>query len=214
MIQYPILMYVSLFSAAIPILAGIYRLGSIDRGMKILFYYLIAAFATDIFLMWFVRGHQLLHIGLVHAYYLVEYLFIMSIISVWQESHRMKRLFHALLLLYILFWIVAKVTFEPLTGLYSLTASVSQVLLVLSAGYTLFVVIGNRVQPLFSHQRFWVLLSFVIYYTGTLMLVALQGILVHYSTADLFLSASINWSLKILFNILITVGFLCPQTQP
>jgi hypothetical protein len=214
MIQYPILMYVSLFSAAIPILAGIYGLGSIDRGMKILFYYLIAAFAADIFLMWFVRGHQLLHVGLVHAYYLVEYLFIMSIISVWQESHWMKRLFHSLLLLYILFWIVAKVTFEPLTGLYSLTASVSQVILVLSAGYTLFVVIGNRVQPLMNHQRFWILLSFVIYYAGTLMIIALRGILIQYSKEVLFVASSLDWSLKILFNILFTIGFLCPQTQP
>jgi hypothetical protein len=181
--------------------------------MKILFYYLIAAFAADIFLMWFVRGHQL-HVGLMHAYYLVEYLFIMSIIFFWQESHRMKRLFQTLLLLYILFWIIAKVTFEPLNGLYSFTASTSEVLLALGAGYTLFVVMGNRVQPLVSHQRFWVLLSFVIYYTGTLMLVALQGILVHYSIEDMFLAGSINWSLKILFNILFTVGFLCPQTQP
>ncbi|MGD0589486.1 MAG: hypothetical protein ABSA44_01645 [Bacteroidota bacterium] len=180
--------------------------------MKILFYYLTAAFAADIFLMWFVRGHQL-QVGLVHTYYLVEYLFIISIISVWQESHRMKRLFQVLLLLYILFWIIAKVTFEPLNGLYSLTASVSQVILALSAGYTLFVVIGNRLQPLVSHQRFWVLLSFVIYYAGTLTFYALLGILVHYSSKDMLLAVSINWSLKILFNILLTIGFLCPQTQ-
>jgi hypothetical protein len=210
--NYPILAYVSLFSTAIPILAGIYKVRFVDRGMKILFYYLIAAFAADIFLMWFVKGKQL-NLGLVHAYYLVEYLFIMSIISNWQESSGMKKLFQVLLLLYVLFWFCAKITFEPLTGLYSLTASVSLVLLALSAGYTLFMVIGNRVQLLFSHQRFWVLLSFVLYFTGTLMLVALQGILIHYSIEDLFLTASINWSLKILFNILFTVGFLCPQTQ-
>jgi hypothetical protein len=181
--------------------------------MKILFYYLIAAFAADIFLMWFVRGHQL-QVGLVHAYYLVEYLFIISIISVWQESHRMKRLFQVLLLLYIPFWIIAKVTFEPLNGLYSLTASVSQVILALSAGYTLFVVIGNRVQPLKNNQHFWILLSFVIYYAGTLMVIALRGILIHYSKEVLFIASSLDWSLKILFNILFTIGFLCPQTQP
>ena len=109
-------------------------------------------------------------LGLVHLYYLIEYIFIMSIIAIWQESHKMKRLFQALMLIYILFWIIAKVTFEPLNGLYSVTASTSQVLLTLGAGYTLFIVIGNRMQPLISDYRFWVLLSFVIYYAGTLLI--------------------------------------------
>jgi hypothetical protein len=61
--------------------------------------------------------------------------------------------------------------------------------------------------------RFWVLLSFVIYYAGTLLIIALRGILLHYSIGILFLVASMDWSLKILFNILFTIGFLCPQTR-
>jgi hypothetical protein len=125
----------------------------------------------------------------------------------------MKRFFQALMLLYLLFWIIAKFTFEPLNGLYSVTASVSQVLLILGAGYTFFIVIGNRVQPLTKDYRFWVLLSFVIYYAGTLLIIALRGILLHYSIGILLLVASMDWSLKILFNILFTIGFLCPQTQ-
>ena len=180
--------------------------------MKILLYYLIIALATDIFLIWFVSGYQL-NMGLVHGYYLIEYVFIISVITVWQESHRMKRFFQALMLLYILFWIIAKFTFEPLSGLYSITASTSQVLLTLSAGYTLFIVIGNRVQPLTKDYRFWVLLSFVIYYAGTLLIIALRGILLHYSIGILFLVTSLDWSLKILFNIFFAIGFLCPQTR-
>jgi len=126
----------------------------------------------------------------------------------------MKNIFRAIYVLFILFWFCAKFTFEPFNGLYYATATVSQVVLALAAGYTLFVVIGNRVQSLFNRQQFWVLLSIVVYYTGTLAIIALQGILIHYSREDVFLAASINWSLKIIFNILITVGFLCPQTQP
>jgi len=185
----------------------------INREMKILILFLIIALGIDVISAMFIKDYSVM-LDLMHFYIFIEFLFVMYITSFWQESHKMKRMFQTLLLLYVLFWIVAKITFEPLNGLYSLTASVSQVLLALSAGYTLFIVIGNRVQPLFNHQRFWVLLSFVIYYTGTLMLVALQGILVHYSAKDIFLAVSINWSLKIIFNILITVGFLCPQIQP
>ncbi|MGA3287055.1 MAG: hypothetical protein ABSD46_06495 [Bacteroidota bacterium] len=213
MFHYPILAFVALFSTAIPILAGIYRLGSIDRAMKILIVYLIFAFSIDIVTMWLIKGYWV-NLGLMHIYFLIEYMFIMSIIFFWQESPKMKRLFQTLLLLYMLFWIIAKFTFEPFNGLYSLTTSVSQVLLALGAGYTLFVVMGNRVQPLISHQRFWVLLSFVLFYAGTLTFYALLGIFLHYPTEDMFLAVSINWSLRILFNILLTIGFLCPRTQP
>jgi len=143
----------------------------------------------------------------------VEYIFIMSILYIWQESRWVKRFFQALILIYILFWIIAKFTFEPLSGLYSITATTSQVLLTLGAGYTLFVVMGNREQPLINNYRFWVLLSFVIYYAGTLLIIALRGILIHYSLEKFFLAASIDWSLKIIFNILFAIGFLCSQTQ-
>ena len=211
--RYPILVYISIFSSVLPLLIGIYKLRLVNRGLKILVLFLTIGFIIDIVSIRFITSYQV-NLGLVHFYYLIEYTCIMSIIFFWQESLRMKRLFQLLFLLYILFWFCAKCTFEPFNGLYSLTASVSYVLLALGAGYTLFIVIGNRLQSLVSYQNFWVLLSFVIYYTGTLMLIALQGILINFSKEEIFLAASINWSLKILFNILITAGFLCPQTQP
>jgi hypothetical protein len=211
--HYPILAYISVFSPLVPISIGIFRLGIGKRENNILILFLLTAFTIDIVTTMFIKNNGI-NLGLMHIYVFIEFLFVMFIVSFWQESQNMMRIFRLAYILYILFWFCAKFTFEPFNGLYSITATVSQVILALTAGYTLFVVIGNRVQPLFSYQRFWILLSFVLYYTGTLMLMALQGVLVHYSTEDIFLAASINWSLKILFHILITVGFLCPQTQP
>ena len=210
--QYPFLTYISIFSSVLPIGVGISKITILNRGMKILFYYLVFAFTADIYLLWFVKGYQL-QVGLVHVYYLIEYIFILSIIIVWQELLSMKRFFQILMFLYIIFWVIAKYTFEPLNGLYSFTASTSQVLLTVSAEITLFVVVGNRIQPIINDYRFWVLLSFIIYYAGTLLIIASRGILIHYSTDTLFFAASIDWSLKIIFNILFTIGFLCPQTQ-
>ena len=210
--RYPLIAFVSIFSVSLPIFVGIFKITTVNRGMKILFFYLLFAFTADIYLMWFAKGSQL-QIGLIHIYYLIEYLFIMNIILVWQESRRMKRLFFALMLLYVIFWVIAKVTFEPLGGLYVFTATTSQVILTICAESTLIGVIGNRTQPILNDNRFWVLLSFVIYYAGTLLLIASRGILLHYPIEALFIFISIDWSLKILFNILFTIGFLCPQTQ-
>ncbi len=212
MIHYPVLAYVSLFSRALPFFAGVYRWIVLSREMKILFLFLAITLATDIISMWFIKNYWF-DLGLMHVYVLFEYIFVMSILCAWQESQRMSRFYKLMLLLYISFWFCAKFTFEPLNGLYSLTMTISQVILTLSAGYTLFVVIGNRLQPLLSHYRFWVLLSFVLYYIGTLIPIALQGILIHYPREDLLLAQSINWSLSILSNVAFTRGFLCTQTQ-
>jgi hypothetical protein len=209
---YPLLVYIALFSSVLPMGVGISKIMVLHRGMYVLLFYLIFAFSADIYFLWFSKGYQFT-LGLHHVYYLIEYIFIMSIITVWQESHRMKRFIQSLMLLYMLFWIIAKFTFEPLSGLYTFTASTSQVLLIISAEITLFILIGNRMQPIVNDYRFWVLLSFVIYYAGTLLTIASRGILLHYSIEMLFIVASIDWSLKIIFNILFAIGFLCPQTQ-
>jgi len=213
MIHYPLLMYVSIFSLIVPISVGIYRLRVMSREAIVLFSFLAIEFVIDIISIWFIKSYWV-DLGLWHIYVLVEYIFLMSIIYFCQETQTMKKLFMAILWFYILFWFCAKFTFEPLNGLYSITASVSQVILVLSAGYTLFVVIGNRVQTLLSHPRFWVMLSFVFYCTGTLMPTALVGMLFNQPGEAPIPIWSINWVLTIFSNILFTIGFMCTQTQP
>ena len=212
MIQYPILTYVSIFSRVLPILSGILKVRSKNREMVILILYLVIGFIADIFSMWFIKNYWV-DLGLWHINVLVEYILLMSIIYFWQETQMMKKLFMMILWLYIIFWLCAKFTFEPLNGLYSITANVSQVILALSAGYTLFVVIGNREQPLLSNPRFWVLLSFVFYCIGTLMPIVLVGVLFKQSGEAPIPIWSITWVVIIISNILFAIGFLCPQTQ-
>jgi hypothetical protein len=196
----------------LPIGGGISKLTTVDRGMKILFFYLVCAFTADIYLMYFSKERQI-QLGLIHVYYLAEYLFIMTIIYIWQESLWMKRVIQVLILLYVLFWVIAKITFEPMSGLYVYTATTSQIVLTLSAESTLIAVIGSRIQPIINLDRFWVLLSFVIYYAGTLLVIASREILIHYPSHTFLVFASIDWSLKIVFNILFAIGYLCTQTQ-
>jgi hypothetical protein len=209
---YPPLTFIALFSTSLPLCVGVFKIARVDRGMKILFLYLVFSFAANIYLMWFARG-RLFTLGLIHVYYLVEYILIMIAMYNWLESQKEKRFFQTLILLYILFWTIAKVTFEPLSGLYSFTASISQVLLTICAEYTLFLVVRSQILPVITLDRFWVLLSFVIFYAGTLFTIASKGILIHFPVKILFVFASIDWSLKIIFNILFTVGFLCPRTR-
>jgi hypothetical protein len=211
--HYPIIAYISLGSPVVPILAGIFRLRSISLEIKMLVLYLIIGSIADNLSMWFIRDARL-DLGLWHIYIIIEYIFVMVIFISLQEVHRVKRWFQILLVFYILFWFCAKFTFEPISGSYSITSSISRVILTLSAGYTLFIVIGNRVQPLLSDHRFWVLLTFVFFYLGTIMPVALISILFNQPGEASFPIATINWVLSIVTNILFTIGIMCHQTRP
>ena len=211
--HYPILAYITTFSPLIPILFGILKPQPLSRQMKILVLFLITGFLTDILSWWMILDGRLVSWP-AHIYTLIEFVLVISIIYLWQESKKVRRLFQGIISFYIVFWGYSKLTFEPLNGLDSITSSISRVILILCAGYTLFVVIGNNLQSLLNNQRFWVSLSFVLFFIGTLMSFALQGILYSHSREYLYLAWSINWVLAIFCNILFAIGFLCPQTQP
>jgi hypothetical protein len=212
MVIYEILINASILSLVLPISAGIYKLKVLGRDIRLLLVYLIIAFVIAAGIIWFIKNYSA-KMTLSHINVLIEYIFIMFIIISWQESQRMHKLFTILFLFFVAFWVFAKLTFEPISGLFSITSSISQSILALCAGYTLFVVIENHEQPLLHHQRFWLLLAFVLNYTGTLMPIALVGIIPKESAEVSSAIWSISWVLIIFTNILFTIGFLCPQTR-
>lgn len=179
--------------------------------MKILLFLISIGFVTDI-LIWIFWGLRIAP-WLVHIYVLIDTCLVLLIILHWQDSQKPKIFFNVVIGIYIIFWSCSSLTFTTFSGLYYFTGSISRAILSLCAGYTLFIVIGNRLQPLLTQPRFWVLLSFVLYFTGTLMPVALQEILFNRSKEVLYIAWSINWILAIISNILFTIGFLCPQTR-
>jgi hypothetical protein len=194
-----------------PICAGVYKMKVLHLEMKLFVLYLIIGLIGAVLVNWF-TGDQWTWI-IINITTLIEYCVIMFIIFTWQESLTMKRIITVLLWAYILFWFTAKISFEPMTKLNSITVSISQVILALSAGYTLFVVIENHAQPLLRYQLFWMLIAFILNYTGTLIPTALGGVFFTQPGEALTLLYSINWVLVIISNIFFTIGILCHPIQ-
>jgi len=206
--QYPILLNISILSLLLPILAGLFRLRTLSWELKLLVVYLLLGFIFAVVINWFFNNIIIMHVNT-----LVEYIFMMYIICAWQESQKMKRLLNLILWFYILFWFFSKITYEPINGLFSITSSISQAIIALSAGYTLFVVIENYSQSLLQYARFWILIAMILNYTGTLIPTALGGVFFTQPGKDLYLLYSINWVLIIFSNILFAIGILCPPTR-
>jgi hypothetical protein len=195
----------------LPIIVGIRYWTAIGKDLKILLFLLLIGFLIDCFTGW--RHHDVYLHELAYTYILVELFLVMYIIIFWQESLRVKRLLQIIVVLYVIFWTYAGFTFKVFPRLYSIVGSVSKTLFVLSAGYTLFVVVENRLGTLKNDKRFWILLSFVLNSGGTLMPFALQDLLRVQSKQALFIAWSITLIITVMSNILFTVGFLCPQKQ-
>jgi hypothetical protein len=210
--SYPILGYLAVVSYVLPIPAGMLKYRILSSEFKILLYLLIIGFITDVLSLWQYLGHWSAH-WLVHVYIVIEFVLVMIMISLWQESKNINRLFKLIIILYIVFWVYAKCTFEPINSLYYLSGSVSGVLLTLSAGYTLFVVIGQKAQPLNRNDRFWILLSLVINYMGSLLPIVFASIVFAHSLEYLFRLWSITWILAILSHVLFMIGFICHKTR-
>jgi hypothetical protein len=211
MAQNSILLNISIFSILVPVFAGIFRLRILSRELKLLVFYLIYGFIIAIVISLFFGNKWIMMV--LHISTLIEFVIMMLIIWTWQESKKMKRLLNIILLSYIPFWIFSKIVFEPISGLYPVSASIYQAILALSAGYTLFVVIENYTQSLLQYARFWILIALILNYTGTLLPTSLVGVIFTKPGEDVNLLYSINWILVIISNILFTIGLLCPPVR-
>ncbi len=206
------LAYLSFFSPLIPISIGVFKFRSEGQGVKLIIYLLSFGFIIDLFTLWPVLGYKIIPL-FSRLYVLVEFIMILFIFSLWQHSKRVQKIKWFLMGAFLLFWIAANLTFEPLKKPCIITDSVSAIILTLAAGYTLFMVFENSDRSLLKNYKFWILLSFIFNFAGTLLPIIFEGVLFGHSRELLYMAWSITWFLTITSNVLFTVGFLCPQTQ-
>lgn len=204
--------YLSFFSPLIPISIGVYKFRSEGQGVKLIIYLLSFGFIIDLFTLWPVLGYKIIPL-FSRLYVLVEFIMILFIFSLWHSSKRVHKIKWYMMGTFLLFWISATLTFEPFNTPCIITAAVSRIILILAAAYTLFIVFENSDRSLLKNYKFWILLSFIFNFAGTLLPIIFEGVLFRHSRELLYMAWSITWFLTITSNVLFTVGFLCPQTQ-
>jgi hypothetical protein len=211
--NYSVFAYISFFSCLIPIFAGVLKFRSVDQGAKLVIYLLSFGFFIDLFSFWPIFGYKIIPL-FSHVYVLIEFVIVLSIVYFWQHSKRVRKTIRLIMGAFPLFWIAAKLTFEPFNMPCIITSSVSAIVLILAAAYTLFIVFENSDGSLLKNQKFWILLSYIFYFSGSLLPSIFEGVLFGHSKEFLHMAWSITLFMAITSNVLFTIGFLCPQTQP
>jgi hypothetical protein len=210
--DYSILAYVSLLSPILPIALSLWRFRQLESEFKALVFLLIVGLSIDSALKWFYIN-SLITAFMMNIYVVVEYGLVMFIIMRWQSREVIKKILRGTILVYMVFWIIAKLSFEPLLGPYYLTGTIENIIITLSAAATLMLFDTTQGQILIRIPQFWILLAFVLYYAGMLLPTMFQGILYKHSLDSLLLVWSINWILSISANLLYSKGILCVPIQ-
>ena len=135
---FPVFAHLIFFFTLIPIFTGIIKFRSVDKGARFVIYYLSFGFLIDSLSFWPILGYDILPF-FTHLFVLVEFVIVLFIFSLWQYSKAARKVIRFAIGTFILFWIAAKLTFEPFNMPFNITAAVSAILLTLAAAYTLFV---------------------------------------------------------------------------
>lgn len=204
----PFLGYISVGSQFFSILVGLFVFRSLKVELKLFLILTLVGCSFDIFLL--LQYLNTFASPLFYQFYIpLEFCCIMFIISQWQRSKKTKQFFYILILGYIVFWLSSKLYLESLFSYSYLTSTVATGIIVLSSGYTLFIVVSTRTDTLKRMPAFWFLIAFIIYYSGILLPTSLQMLFSTFQKNDFYILWSINWIFNILSNILYAVGFLC-----
>lgn len=135
-----------------------------------------------------------------HIYTLLEYAFLMTILSYWQKTSAMKLYLRFSILLFALIWITAKIFLEEPTRFDSFTSSLESAVLAGASAFTLLGFLRENLESLYKQPRFWVVVAILIYFSGNLVAFALRPVIIVWS---------IHSMLNIISNLCYAGGFLC-----
>ncbi len=210
--QYPVLGYISIVCQFILVLIGLISYSKIPKELKLFLLLVILSVSLDTLSIY--QYFTSYSSPLIYQIFIpIELITIMYIISKWQLNIISSKIFVYLALFYLVFWFILKIFIEPFNSFSYLSSTISASIIILSSGYTLFIVLFNTKGKLITNSRFWFLVSFIIYYSGILFPLSLQSFFESFPKADFFKLWSLSWILNLLSSILFSVGFLCQRKQ-
>ena len=209
----PPLVYAAAIALVLPSVIGIFQYRRLPPDLKPLT--VLFGIHALITIAQFVLAFQRINnIWTSHAYYLIEVVILFWIYSLWTPSGRARSIFLVLSILYGVFWIVGKFSFEDFTIAALYTPSVSRIILLGSTLYILGVIAVVSEHPLHLEPKFWFAAGFLTIFSGSLMFYGFRTIMLNFSSDSINALWSIHWSITILSNFLHVIGFLCILRRP
>jgi hypothetical protein len=204
----PVLFYIYYFILIGSGMVGGFRYRNLPRSLKMLAW-LVAYNSIEITLQWILASHNIHNLWLGHFYTLFEIIIVYMIFSSWMKKHQLRLIMALCVSAFVLFWIIAKFTFEPLSHFEGWTAPVSRIIQITFAVFILVDIVKESDVIWTSDPRIWVVAGFFIYATGSLFIFALFSKMLEISPDRLKLMWPLNWILMTISNLSYARAFLC-----
>lgn len=181
--------------------------------IKVLFYMLAFTGLVDAisFLNW-LSDISIETVWISHIITLLHYCTFMWIFSVWSENLNVKKAKRWSILVFVLFWALAKLTLEDFSKYDDITSPIASVILMSVAASIIYSRSLISEVNLFQDTRFLISTGAMIYFAGNLVLSIMVNKMI--STISIELTTmlwTLSWTLTFIANLLYAKGFLCQR---
>ena len=206
----PFLFYFYLLIEITTAIIGGSRYGNLQRSLKILEWLIIISI-LEVGVQWYLASLHIRSLWTSHFFTLIEIAFIFLIFSFWMRQRKNRLILLSFFLAFVVFWIISKFTFEPLSLTDDLTDAISKFLQITFSAYLLVMIVMESNVIWTDDPRLWVVAGIIIYSAGSLFMAALFNKMLQISYDSLRLVMSMNWILMIISNLFYVRGFLCKK---
>jgi hypothetical protein len=206
----PVLFYFSLLIQIVAAFVGGFYYKNLPRPLKILEWLIIIGI-VDVLFQLTLANFNIHNLWTSHFYTLIEIVFVVSIYSSWIKKRQNRIMLWLSLSTFIVFWIIGKFTFEPLTLLNSWSAAISKILQIIFSALLLMDVVRESDIVWSEDPRLWVVAGFIIYSAGSLSISVFFNMMLQESYERLRFVMSINWILIIVSYLFYVRAFLCKR---
>jgi hypothetical protein len=149
------------------------------------------------------------NIWVIHLSTIIEFLIIVSMFFLWEKNIYRKQTILILGCFYVIFWILAKSTFESLDNIDVYTSIVAQAIYIVLAVSLLFNVFKDAQISLKNDPRIWIASGLLLYSAGTIFVASLFNEILNAMPELLNTLWHINWILVILITLFFARGIWC-----
>ncbi len=213
MSQLPVLFFAQLITDMLLLIIGVWCFRKASTPLRVLIILFVLHAFVDFFGVYLATtGTE--NLWLHHVYTPIEFALIMVAFALWQDNKKLRFAMIITAILFCLFCLVVKVTsYESIKQFDSLTSTISRVIMVALALYTIVSLYVNNYTSIFLDSRFWIATGILKYFIGTITIFALGNFFVEMPATDVVLTWSISWGVTSIANMLYAGGLFCPIRQ-
>lgn len=138
--------------------------------------------------------------------FLVACLVALQLFAGWDRDQRVRRMFTALQVLFVTFWIASKFSLEQINGPSPYTAPVSHLLIGLAAARALYSLIENVSIPIHHSAQFWIAGGILFSAASDLVTTAVIPLVIDFESINMDLFFGMHWTRVIFVNIVFVGG--------